>query len=165
MVQNNADFEYGGLGAARRAVRTEDRPRVLIAEDDDEMRRLLTKVLYADGYATVECRDGVDLFKRLEPFVLRRAALDFDAIVSDVRMPGLTGLEILEDLHDCRGFPPVILVTAFGDAGIHIRARKAGAAAVLDKPFGTEELLNKLHEIAPREHQRMDERQAAVPPQ
>jgi CheY-like chemotaxis protein len=139
---------------------------VLVAEDDDEMRKLLAKVLYADGYAAVECRDGVDLFRQLEPFVVRRAALDFDVIVSDIRMPGLTGLEILEDLHDCRGFPPMILITAFGDAGVHARARKAGAAAVLDKPFGTEELLNKLHEIAPRErlgNNTMNGRSAAVP--
>jgi CheY-like chemotaxis protein len=168
MVQNNVDSTHVGTGAACRAVRTDGRPRVLIAEDDDEMRRLLAKVLYADGYTAVECRDGIDLFRQLEPFFVRRTALDVDAIVSDVRMPGLTGLEILEDLHGYRGCPPVILITAFGDAGIHARARKAGAAAVLDKPFGTEELLNTLHEIAPRaphEKDRMNGKQAAVPPQ
>ena len=65
-------------------------------------------------------------------------------------MPGLTGLEILEDLHDDKGFPPMILITAFGNKEIHDRAKAAGAAAVLDKPFGIEALLAKLHEIAPQ---------------
>ena len=106
------------------------------------MRHLLAKVLCADGYATVECRDGIDLFARLEAFVGRRATLDFDAIISDIVMPGLTGLEILEALHGHNGFPPVILITAFGDKGTHGRARKAGAVAVLDKPFGIDELLD-----------------------
>jgi CheY-like chemotaxis protein len=151
MFENNSDFNRANPATAPRTTRTHGRPRVLIAEDDDEMRRLLIKTLGADGYATVECRDGIDLFKQLEPFVVRRAALDFDAIISDIRMPGLTGLEILEDLHGGRRLPPFILITAFGDVGVHARARKAGAAAVLDKPFGTEDLLNKLHEIAPRQ--------------
>jgi CheY-like chemotaxis protein len=154
MVHNHQDSQFVETGPAPRAVSLGRRPRVLIAEDDDEMRRLLAKVLVADGYAIVECRDGADLFSRLEPSVVGRATWDFDVIVSDVIMPGPTGLEILEDLHECRGFPPVVLITAFGDAGIHARAKKAGAVAVLDKPFGTEELLNKLHEIAPRQSPR-----------
>ena len=126
-----------------------DGPCVLVAEDDDEMRKLLARVLYADGYDTVECCDGVDLFAHLEPFIIHSKALDFKAIVADIRMPGLTGLEILEDLHDYKGFPPMILITAFGDVGIHARAKLAGAAAILDKPFGIEKLLAKLHEIVP----------------
>jgi CheY-like chemotaxis protein len=131
---------------------TDSRSRVLVAEDDDEMRKLLTTVLRAEGYAPVECRDGIDLFGHLEAFVGREAALDIDVIISDILMPGPTGLEILEALHDRAGFPPVILITAFGDAGVHARARKAGVAAVLDKPFNVCDLLARLHEIAPLEH-------------
>jgi len=149
MIQNNRDSKDDDWGVPPAGPRTDGRPRVLIAEDDEEMRQLLAKVLYADGYAVVECRDGVDLFGRLEAFVGREAALDFDAIISDIWMPGPTGLEILEALHDRTGFPPMILITAFGDKGIHARAEKAGAAAVLDKPFGIDELLAKLHEIVP----------------
>jgi CheY-like chemotaxis protein len=150
MTQNNRDSTHANPETVARAVRTDPRPRVLIAEDDDEMRRFLAKVLDAAGYAAVECRSGIDLFARLEAFVGRRAVLDFDVIISDIIMPGPTGLEILEALHDHTGFPPMILITAFGDKGTHARAKKAGAAAVLDKPFGIDELLAKLHEISPR---------------
>jgi CheY-like chemotaxis protein len=147
MVQKNIDDGAGATPVGHAG--TGRQSRILVAEDDDAMRRFLARVLQADGYVPVECRNGLDLFAHLEAFVVSRATLDFAAIVSDIRMPGLTGLEILEDLHDHEGFPPVILITAFGDAGIHARAAKAGAAAVLDKPFDVDVLLAKLHEIAP----------------
>ena len=140
--------------SARGATVTDHWPRVLLAEDDDDMRKLLIRALREDGYAAVECCNGVDLFARLEPFIVHGVALEFDVIVSDIRMPGLTGLEILEDLHDFQRFPPMILITAFGDKGVHARARSAGAVAVLDKPFDIEALLTKLHEIAPRDRDR-----------
>jgi len=127
------------------------RPRILVAEDDNEMRTLLTRVLHADGYVPVECHDGIELFGYLEAFVGRRVVLDFDVIISDILMPGPTGLEILEAMHDRAGFPAMILITAFGDKRTHARAQKAGAAAVLEKPFEMDELLAKLHEIAPPE--------------
>lgn len=130
-------------------LRTGNRPRVLLAEDDDAMRQLLVKVLRTDGYTAVECRDGVDLVGHFAALVGCQTALDFDAIISDIRMPGWTGLEILEALHDRAGFPPVILTTAFGTSAIHARAQKAGVAAVLDKPFVIDELLAKLHQIVP----------------
>ena len=150
MIQNDHEAKHDDRAMSPARSRTDGRPRVLIAEDNDEMRQLLAKVLRANGYAAVECRDGADLTARLEVFVGRRADSDFDAIISDIFMPGPTGLEILEALHDRTGLPPVILITAFGDKGIHARAEKAGAAAVLDKPFMIEDFLAKLHEIVPR---------------
>ena len=149
MIQSNRASEDDEQGVSPVAPRTRGRPRILIAEDDGAMRQLLAKVLRADGYAAAECRDGVDLVGQLEAFVGRQAALDFDAIVSDILMLGWTGLEILEALHDRAGFPPVILITAFGNDGTHARAEKAGAVAVLDKPFAIDELLARLHEIVP----------------
>ena len=151
MVQNNRDPKDVNRRLLPSPGKAKGRPRILLAEDDDEMRTLLARVLYADGYAVAECRDGIDLFGRIEPFVVREVPLDVDAIVSDICMPGLTGLEILEDLHDRAGFPPVILITAFGDKGIHARAERAGVAAMLDKPFGIDELLAKLHKIVSRQ--------------
>jgi CheY-like chemotaxis protein len=149
MLQNNRASENDDPGVPPVTLRTGNRPRVLLAEDDDAMRQLLVKVLRTDGYTTVECRDGVDLVGHLAALVGCQTALDFDAIISDIRMPGWTGLEILEAWHDRVGFPPVILITAFGTDTIHARAQKAGAAAVLDKSFVIDELLAKLHQILP----------------
>ncbi len=150
MMVHDRDCDNSVRAVCPAAPATRDRPRVLIAEDDGILRQLLAEVVRADGYDVVECGNGADLFRYLEAFVGRRAALDFEAIISDILMPGPTGLEILEALHDRTGFPPVILITGFGDKGTHTRAQKAKAAAVLDKPFEIEELLSTLHATVPR---------------
>ena len=90
-------------------------PRILLAEDDGEMRRLLAQELCAVGYDVIQCCNGRDLLAHFESFILNNDVLDFKLVISDILMPGLTGLEIFEDLHSYQGFPPTILITAFGD--------------------------------------------------
>ena len=68
-------------------------------------------------------------------------------IISDIRMPGLTGIEILEGLHTLESFPPMILITAFSDEETHAKAHRLEAAAIFDKPFDIEDLLAKVREI------------------
>jgi DNA-binding NtrC family response regulator len=72
-----------------------------------------------------------------------------DAIVSDIRMPGTSGLAILEGLNECQSAMPVILITAFGDRDTHERARQLGVVAVFDKPFDMADLLAALHRVVP----------------
>jgi CheY-like chemotaxis protein len=124
-------------------------PRILIAEDDDEMRRLLAQTLSTAGYEVVSCSNGFEFISHLEPLILEHILPDFQLIVSDILMPALTGLEILEDLHAYRGFPPMILITAFGDQATHEKARQWGAVAVFDKPFEMQDLLAKVRDIVP----------------
>lgn len=114
-----------------------DRLRVLLAEDDTEMRNLLARSLTQEGYVVDECVDGTHLVARL----VSADPEYFSVIISDVRMAGLSGLDFLEHLRWCNVGPPTILITAFGDPQAHTRARKLGAAAMLDKPFEMEELL------------------------
>jgi DNA-binding response OmpR family regulator len=121
-------------------------PHILLAEDDHEMRSLLALSLRRAGFRVTSCRDGSDLLSQLTPFILHQAPVGFDLIVSDIRMPLITGLEILEDLPQREGFPPIILITAFGDQHTHERARELGAAATLDKPFNIEDLLALVRE-------------------
>ena len=116
-------------------------PNILLAEDDHEMRSLLTVSLRRAGFRVTACRDGSDLLNHLTPFILHEVPVEFDLIVSDIRMPLITGLEILEDLPQREGFPPIILITAFGDEHTHERARDLGATAMLDKPFEMEDLV------------------------
>lgn len=120
-------------------------PHILVAEDDDEMRALLAQTLRANGYEVGEYSDGLRLVARLAS----AQAGEFDAIVSDIRMPGASGLAILEGLKKCQDAPPVILITAFGDRETHELARRLGAAGMFDKPFDVDELLAALRRIAP----------------
>jgi two-component system response regulator (stage 0 sporulation protein F) len=102
-------------------------PRVLVAEDDAEMRRLVVEALRLDGYDVREVTDGGQLLGAA-------SQSDVDLIVSDVRMPAFTGIQILEALRAAGSVVPVILMTAFGDDETHARTKALGAI-LFDKPF------------------------------
>lgn len=129
-------------------------PRVLIGEDDAEMRSVLSEALREKGYTVVECRDGLNVLDRLgsvllSPDVTSREPERFDLIISDIRMPGVNGMTILEGVQLFEGFPPMILITAFGDEETHAEAARLGVAAMFDKPFDIDDLMHKVEELAP----------------
>lgn len=125
--------------------------QVLLAEDDHEMRRLLTQALRKSGYKITECPDGIALLDHLAAFLLPRefSREKIDLIISDIRMPGITGMEVLEGKPERTSFPPMILITAFGDEKTHALARQYGAAAIFNKPFDVDDLLEKVSELLP----------------
>ena len=116
------------------------RPEVLLAEDDRELRRLLATALASAGFRVTQSESGTDLLAQL----WKRPAGEngFDLIISDNRMPGFSGLEVLEGLREeCEpriANTPVILITAFGDQQVHQDAENLGAM-VFDKPFDVDD--------------------------
>jgi DNA-binding response OmpR family regulator len=115
-------------------------PLVLLVEDDDGMRDMLAAVLLRDGCRVVEAADGEGALDWLGA-----GAVDGDLwrvpslIVSDIRLPLVSGLEILVGVsRSCRRVP-VILITGFGDEATHTRALELGAERVIDKPFAMSE--------------------------
>jgi two-component system response regulator (stage 0 sporulation protein F) len=111
--------------------------RILVAEDDESMRDLIVTSLRADGYDVTAAGD----LDRLGEVVGADIGPDAVAmIVTDNRMPGCTGLELLTALRAARWQTPAILITAFGSVATHRHAAALGATAVLDKPFPLEEL-------------------------
>jgi CheY-like chemotaxis protein len=108
-------------------------PRVLVAEDDGELRELIATLLARSGCHVSTAEDGVQLIELAEAY--ERSGRRLDVIVSDIQMPGCSGFGVVSKLS--RKFPdvPVILITAFGDPSTHRQARALGARAVLDKPF------------------------------
>ena len=129
-------------GMAGDAVGNEGRRRlVLLAEDDPAFRRLIASVLAEEGYEVIEAADGPSLLAQIESTLnVRRERADSFLIVADIRMPGLTGLDVLAILRCANRTTPVILITAFGDEATHAEGRELGAVAVLDKPFNVQEL-------------------------
>lgn len=124
-----------------RAASEKQRARILIAEDDWAFRELLLWAFDADGYEVIGVSNGSDLLSLLAASLLPDSGVaPFDLVVSDVRMPGWNGLLALEDLSRSRRMPPIIVMTAFGSHEVHERASRAGAVAVLDKPFDIADL-------------------------
>jgi DNA-binding response OmpR family regulator len=114
---------------------TPQRYRVLVADDDAEMRRLVAESLRKDNYEVVEEPDGGRLLVRIAAiYTLGETSDPFDLIVSDIRMPVCSGLDIVKGLREAHWSTPVILMTAFGDDDTRARAETLGAL-LFDKPF------------------------------
>ncbi len=115
----------------------EGRARVLVVDDDGEMRALLTEILGEEGYEVTEAANGAEALIRLRTD-------SFGAIILDKNLPGLSGLDLLPGLRKICPETPVILITAFGDVETYVDAIEKGAATYLFKPFPMQELLKVL---------------------
>jgi CheY-like chemotaxis protein len=126
--------------------------RILLAEDDPEMRRMLSEALQEDGYEVISADSGTQLLDFLEYFwasVLRGRFFDVDMVISDIRMPGVDGLNVLSELRMLDRSTPVVLITAFGDEQTHEKASMLGASAVFDKPFDLDSFRSYVRQVLP----------------
>ena len=111
-----------------------ERGRLLVVDDEEPQRLMLTSILGRAGFTVVAVADGEEALGRLE-----RAA--FDLVLTDQRMPRMDGLELLERTRRLQPELPVVLMTAFGTVSTAVEAMKRGAADYLTKPFERDELL------------------------
>jgi len=140
VANRNNEVETSPSGRERRFSDKQLRvpARIFVAEDDDEMRLLLYEALVYDGYDVVDLSSGKELFNLLQRAIELR--MEPDIVVSDIRMPGMTGLEILNRIREQGSKMPVVLITAFGDEETLDAASKLGATAVFNKPFDIDDL-------------------------
>jgi len=111
------------------------KPKILVIEDDASTAASLQKVLRAEGYDVAVCARGDE--------GLERAQGQFhDVVLTDLRLPGLGGLELVGRLHTAKPKQPIILMTAHGTTETAIEATKLGACDYLLKPFEADELLD-----------------------
>jgi CheY-like chemotaxis protein len=116
-----------------------DSATVLVADDDEDMRALVVDTLRADGYVVTEARDGAELLDHLVRAVddpLQRP----DVVVTDVRMPNLSGLGVLDALRRAHVEIPVVVMTVFAHDSVRTLARRLGAVGLLKKPFDVDDL-------------------------
>ena len=107
--------------------------KVLVVENDADFADSLEMILDGEGYDLTVCEDGIEALE-----MSRRA--DFDAVITDYRLPGMGGLELLDRMREDRPRRPVILMTAHGNANLAIEATRKGAFDYLLKPFDLDEL-------------------------
>lgn len=106
---------------------------VVVAENDDDARELVAQALQGLGFRVIEASSGEELL--LRTYELLDAAHHVSLVISDIGMPGCDGIEATRRLQARAPTLPVILMTAFGDAGVYHRAVQAGARQLLRKPF------------------------------
>lgn len=112
---------------------------VVLAEDDPELRSLMSQVLRRRGHRVRECPDGHALLACLGSASLGAEPTP-DVVVTDEHMPGARGTQVMRGLHDPAHPCPLVLVTAYPDADMKARARALGAH-LLEKPFDAVELI------------------------
>lgn len=122
---------------AARMIRLPNPPVIAIVDDDEAMREALSELLQV---LALSCRT----FDRAEAFLAAYASGSFDCLITDIRMPGISGLELQQKLKSLGSTMPVIVVTSSGDPLTRSRALKDGAIAYLSKPVKDEVLIRHL---------------------
>src|SRR5919197_2413744 len=113
------------------------RGKVYVIDDDEAMRDSLDFLL---GSADFDVR----LFESAQQFLDILTGLDFGCVVSDVRMPGIDGIELLKHLKASRSAFPVLIMTGHGDVPLAVEAMKLGAVDFLEKPFEDDRLIGMI---------------------
>lgn len=130
------------------------RSLVLLVEDDDEMRKMLAFVLARHGFRVIQACDGSQALEYLGDVVLGGSREKTpQLLLTDQRMPGFCGLDVIEAARLAGLNIPAILITAFGDPETHERAEALGATPVLDKPFAMLDLVRLARRLVPGEPQ------------
>ena len=133
-----------GLQLMHTAVHRSTSPkRILIADDEPHIRRILQTVLEMAGFEVDLRRDGTDALEAV------RSSEHYDLILLDIMMPGATGLEVLGKIRsmDERKSTPVVILTAKGQDADRQAAFSLGADDFLTKPFSPKKLLARINEI------------------
>jgi DNA-binding NtrC family response regulator len=117
--------------------------KILIAEDEEITVKHLVNTLAKEGYAVDSATNGLDALRKIE-------ADSFDLLIADIKMPGMTGIELLEQVRGKAIETEVIIVTGFGSIGSAVEAMKKGAVEYVTKPFDLDELILKVNKIRDR---------------
>jgi two-component system response regulator FixJ len=113
---------------------------IVLVDDDDAVRQATSRLLVRAGNRVLS-------FPRGDTFLEADLPEDTDCILLDLRMPGLSGIEVLRMLQQRRSFPPVIVLTGHGDVPLAVEAMKLGAVEFLEKPYPPNLLLEVLERV------------------
>jgi two-component system, LuxR family, response regulator FixJ len=127
-------------------------PWVYVVDDDEAVRDSLGMLLKSVGLACEEYASAADFLDAYDPG--RHCCL-----VADIRMPGLSGLELQQRLNDRHAEIPMIFITGHGDVPMAVNAMKAGAVDFIQKPFRDQDLIDRIHKALAQDRERRSERE------
>jgi len=128
--------------------------RVLVVDDDPVVGRSFERVLSGKGYAVITARDGEEALRKLEAY---------DAVFTDIRMPGMSGLEVAERVKASQPWLPVVIVTGYGTEENEARAEAAGVSEFLRKPLSPEAIEGSAERALRERIERAATEEAAAP--
>jgi two-component system, NtrC family, response regulator AtoC len=108
------------------------RARILVADDEDNLRRVLQAILKRDGYEVVEAENGAEALRQMNDSI--------DVVITDLKMPEIDGMEVLRRVITHYTGVPVIMITAHGSVGHAVEAVKTGAFDYIEKPFEQQQI-------------------------
>jgi RNA polymerase sigma factor (sigma-70 family) len=124
---------------------------VFVVDDDASLRASLQDLLESVGLQVVACASAQEFLRRPRPE-------GPSCLVLDVRLPGLSGLELQRQLAQGERDMPIIFITGHGDIPMSVQAMKAGAVEFLPKPFRDQDLLDAIHQALARDRQAREQR-------
>ncbi|MGN0673385.1 MAG: response regulator transcription factor [Anaerovoracaceae bacterium] len=117
--------------------------RLLVVEDQKDLNEIIERKLTREGYSVDCCTDGNDALYCIEN-------TEYDGIIMDIMLPGITGTGILKKMRASGDSTPVLLLTALGDVEDRVRGLDAGADDYMVKPFDFDELMARIRAITRR---------------
>jgi nitrogen regulation protein NR(I) len=134
--------------------------RVLIADDEASLRKVLSSALKREGYDTVTVKNGEEALEILEASVQPDTGEPFSLVISDVRMPGMDGMALLQRIKKRFKDLPVVMLTAHGTVDLAVQALKQGAFDFITKPYERDDLLAIVKKAIA--HRDRDEREPTI---
>ena len=115
--------------------------RILFVEDDDALRETVASLLTADGYDVVALDEGSEALSLLESMA------DFDLLITDIGMPNVSGLEVVEASHKLRPNMDILVVSALLNEETIQKITMLGASGYIKKPFTLQDILDPVSEL------------------
>ena len=105
--------------------------KVLVVDDDPAVRKSIDRVLSSKGYAVITAENGEEALRKLNEE-------KYDLVYTDIRMPGMSGLDVAEQVKASRPWTPVVIITGYGTDAAEARAKAAGVSGFVHKPLSPE---------------------------
>ena len=120
--------------------------QVLVVDDDPIVGKSFNRVLSQKGYVVVTAENAAEALEKMR-------SQEYDLVYSDIKMPGMSGIELAEEIRARKPWTPVVIVTGYGSTDNQARAKAAGVSAFLNKPLSPEMIEESaayaIHEAAP----------------
>jgi len=120
------------------------RKHILIVDDDPNLLRSMGFILEAADFEVLAGRNGQEALEKIKAAA---SPPSFDLVITDIQMPGLTGLQLIDEVWQINLSIPILVITAYGDQKLRRELSQRGCQHYLDKPFDEETLLEKVFTI------------------